>query len=37
VVWKKVYDAVNDVIDGITLEDLLEIERQKRAAHSYSI
>ncbi len=37
VVWKKVYEAVNDVIDGITLEDLLEIERQKRAAHSYSI
>lgn len=28
-VYKKIYDAVNNVIDKITLEDLVEIEREK--------
>lgn len=28
-VYKRIYDAVNDVIDKTTLEDLIEIERGK--------
>lgn len=28
-VYKRIYDAVNDVIDKTTLEDLIEIEREK--------
>ena len=27
-VWKKLYDAINDVVDSITLEDLVEYEKQ---------
>ncbi|MBQ7944534.1 MAG: Rrf2 family transcriptional regulator, partial [Lachnospiraceae bacterium] len=37
VVWQKIYEAVNNVIDDMTLADLLEIEREKKAAHNYSI
>lgn len=36
-VWKDIYDAVNGVIDGVTLADLLE-RRQKRLENlDYSI
>ena len=30
-VYRRIYDAVNDVIDNTTLQDLLEIEQQKVA------
>lgn len=36
-VWKKIYTAVNDVVDHITLQDLID-ERQKRLENlDYSI
>ncbi len=28
-VYRRIYDAVNDVIDNITVQDLLEIEKEK--------
>lgn len=28
-VWKKMNDAINEVVDGITLADLVEVELQK--------
>ncbi len=30
-VYRRIYDAVNDVIDNITVQDLLEIEKEKAA------
>ena len=30
-VYRRIYDAVNDVIDKITVQDLLEIEKEKAA------
>lgn len=36
VVWKKIYEAVNGVIDHITLQELLDIEREK-ASNDYVI
>lgn len=27
-VWNKLYDAINDVVDNITLEDLVDYEKQ---------
>lgn len=35
-VWKKLYRAINGVVDGITLFDLAELERQ-RGANDYVI
>lgn len=35
-VYRRIYDAVNDVIDNITVQDLLEIEKGK-AADDYVI
>ncbi len=36
-VWKDLYDAINKVVDGVTLEDLIE-RRQKRVENlDYSI
>lgn len=32
-VWRKLYTAVNDVVDGVTLADLVE-QRQRRIANS---
>ena len=29
--YRRIYDAVNDVIDNITVQDLLEIEKEKAA------
>lgn len=34
-IWKKIYDAVNDVVDNTTLEDLLEYQRN--SADNYVI
>lgn len=28
-IWKKMNDAINDVVDGITLADLVEVEQKK--------
>lgn len=28
-IWEKIYKAVNDVVDNITLEDLIENEKEK--------
>jgi DNA-binding IscR family transcriptional regulator len=28
-VYKRIYDAINNVIDNMTIQDLLEIEREK--------
>lgn len=28
-IWKKINDAVNDVVDGITLQDLVEWQQEK--------
>ena len=30
-VWEKLYQAINQVVDSYTLQDLLEIEKQKLA------
>ena len=35
-VWKKLYEAINGVVDGITLLELVEMERQ-RGANDYVI
>lgn len=35
-VWKKLNDAISDVVDHITLADLVEVERAQNGAH-YSI
>ncbi len=35
-IYKRIYDAVNNVIDNTTLQDLLDIEREK-AVHDYVI
>jgi Rrf2 family protein len=32
VVWKKLYEAINGVVDNITLADLVEIEKNKNAS-----
>ena len=32
VVWKKLYNAINDVVDNITLADLVKIEEQQGMA-----
>lgn len=29
VVWKKISDAINDVVDNITLQDLVDLQREK--------
>lgn len=29
VVWKKISDAINDVVDNITLQDLVDMQREK--------
>lgn len=34
VVWKKLYDAMNDVLEGMTLQDLVDIEKSKVADYS---
>ena len=35
-IYKRIYDAVNNVIDNTTLQDLLDIEQEK-AVHDYVI
>lgn len=30
-IYRRIYDAVNDIIDNITVQDLLEIEKEKAA------
>ena len=32
-VYKRIYEAVNNVIDTTTVQDLVEIEREKSADH----
>lgn len=32
-VYRRIYKAVNDVIDSITIQDLMEIEHEKSADH----
>lgn len=36
-VWRKLYVAVNDVVDSVTLEDLVEQRRRRIANADYSI
>lgn len=36
-VWRKLYAAVNDVVDNVTLEDLVEQRRRRMANPDYSI
>lgn len=33
-VWKKMNDAINEVVDGITLSDLVDFERQRSGEYS---
>ncbi len=36
-VWKKLNDAINEVVDGITLADLVEIQKKKNGDVEYYI
>ena len=36
-VWSKMYDAINEVIDHITLADLQDLEKEKQGASDYII
>ena len=36
-VWKKLNDAINSVVDGITLADLVEIQKKKNGDVEYYI
>lgn len=36
-VWKELYEAINKVVDGVTIEDLLERKKMRVGAMDYSI
>ena len=36
-VWKELHDAINQVVDGVTIEDLVEKRKQRTEAMDYSI
>ena len=36
-VWKKLYDAINNVIDNVTIADLVAKRKQREGYYDYSI
>lgn len=35
--WQKLYDAINDVVDGVTLADLIQWQKEKYNENTFSI